>query len=193
MLLHCFLLTARNASPHSDGQTPSVSRVHARKIRIPGGRADPIDGSIGAASELSSDDTQKLVSGMGARASQRRARALGLCAIRETFEETGLKLARPGAENALSLNGANYPANKDWLAFLEGGALPALGDLRYFARAITPRKCTSFRHALFIAFRDSLPELASQKLVPSGELQDLDWVAVDEVDKLDVARITRQF
>jgi 8-oxo-dGTP pyrophosphatase MutT (NUDIX family) len=148
------------------------------KYVFPGGRADPIDGSIGAASELSSDDTQKLVSGMGARASQRRARALGLCAIRETFEETGLKLARPGAENALSLNGANYPANKDWLAFLEGGALPALGDLRYFARAITPPgNVRRFDTRFFIAFRDSLPELASQKLVPSGELQDLDWVA----------------
>jgi 8-oxo-dGTP pyrophosphatase MutT (NUDIX family) len=134
------------------------------KYVFPGGRADPIDGSIGAASELSSDDTQKLVSGMGARASQRRARALGLCAIRETFEETGLKLARPGA----------------------------LGDLRYFARAITPPgNVRRFDTRFFIAFRDSLPELASQKLVPSGELQDLDWVAVDDVDKLDVARITQ--
>jgi len=170
---------------------PSLAFMPGKYV-FPGGRADPIDGSIGAASELSSDDTQKLVSGMGARASQRRARALGLCAIRETFEETGLKLARPGAENALSLNGANYPANKDWLAFLEGGALPALGDLRYFARAITPPgNVRRFDTRFFIAFRDSLPELASQKLVPSGELQDLDWVAVDDVDKLDVARITQ--
>lgn len=162
------------------------------KYVFPGGRADPGDGSINAATELSTDDTHKLLSGMGARASQRRARALGLCAIRETFEETGLKLAQPLSGQPLSSNGTNFPANKDWLNFLAGGALPALSALRYFARAITPPgNVRRFDTRFFIAFRDSLPELASQKLVPSGELQDLNWVAIDEVDKLDVARITQ--
>lgn len=162
------------------------------KFVFPGGKADPGDGRITAASELSTEDTIKLVTGMGSRASQRRARALGLCAIRETFEETGLRFARRAERGTMSLNHDNAPANRDWLSFLEGGALPALGELRYFARAITPPgNIRRFDARFFIAFRDSLPELANQKIVPGGELQDLNWVAIDEVDKLDVARITQ--
>ena len=177
------------------------------KFVFPGGRADAVDGAIAAATELSQNDTQKLMTGMGTRASQRRARALGLCAIRETFEETGLRIARassdkhssgkrsseqPHSAEALSSADIIMPDNKDWCAFLERGALPALGDLRYFARAVTPPgNVRRFDARFFIAFRDSLPELESATLVPSGELEDLDWVAIDEVDKLDVARITQ--
>lgn len=167
------------------------------KFVFPGGRADAVDGAIAAATELSHNDTQKLMTGMGTRATQRRARALGLCAIRETFEETGLRIARGSAEkfsSAKRLSSANIimPDNKDWCAFLERGALPALGDLRYFARAVTPPgDVRRFDARFFIAFRDSLPELERATLVPSGELEDLDWVAIDEVDKLDVARITQ--
>ncbi|MND80833.1 NUDIX domain protein [compost metagenome] len=172
------------------------------KFVFPGGRADAVDGAIAAATELSPNDTQKLMTGMGARASLRRARALGLCAIRETFEETGLRIARasldkpsfdqPFSAKRLSSGNIIMPDNKDWCAFLEHGALPALGDLRYFARAVTPPgNVRRFDARFFIVFRDSLPELETAKLVPSGELEDLDWVAIDEVDKLDVARITQ--
>lgn len=167
------------------------------KFVFPGGRADAVDGAVAAATELSQNDTQKLMTGMGTRASQRRARALGLCAIRETFEETGLRIARtssapPSSAKRLSSASVIMPDNKDWCAFLERGALPALGDLRYFARAVTPPgNVRRFDARFFIAFRDSLPELESASLVPSGELEDLDWVAIDEVDKLDVARITQ--
>ena len=170
---------------------PSLAFMPGKYV-FPGGRADPGDGSMAAASELTAEDTVKLVTGMGTRATLRRARALGLCAIRETFEETGLRFARQNHQVAMSSNGGNSPANKDWLSFLEGGALPALGDLRYFARAITPPgNVRRFDARFFIAFRDSLPELPKQKLVPGGELQDLNWVSIDEVDKLDVARITQ--
>ncbi|MFD1198906.1 NUDIX hydrolase [Brucella gallinifaecis] len=170
---------------------PSLAFMPGKYV-FPGGRADSNDGNIKAATELSAEDTIKLVNGMGSRASQRRARALGLCAIRETFEETGLKFARVAATRNLSSKGINYSANKNWIEFLDGGALPALSALRYFARAITPPgNIRRFDTRFFIAFRDSMPELASQRLVPSGELQDLDWVAIDEVDKLDVARITQ--
>ncbi|KAA9368955.1 NUDIX hydrolase [Ochrobactrum quorumnocens] len=172
------------------------------KFVFPGGRADAGDGAVAAATELSQNDTQKLMTGMGTRASQRRARALGLCAIRETFEETGLRIARTSFDKPTSdqtssaqrLPSTNIimPDNKDWCAFLERGALPALGDLRYFARAVTPPgNVRRFDARFFIAFRDSLPELERASLVPSGELEDLDWVAIDEVDKLDVARITQ--
>ncbi|MBV2143311.1 NUDIX hydrolase [Falsochrobactrum sp. TDYN1] len=156
------------------------------KFVFPGGRTDPVDGDVVAASELNTNDSKKLLCGMGARPSKRRARALGLSAIRETFEETGLRIARPSSNNIV------LPDNEDWCAFLADGMLPALGDLRYFARAVTPPgHVRRYDTRFFIVFRDSLPGLESQKLVPSGELDDLDWVAIDEVDQLDVPRITQ--
>ncbi|WP_080112877.1 NUDIX hydrolase [Brucella abortus] len=143
-------------------------------------------GAIAAASELSQNDTQKLLKGMGARASLRRARALGLCAIRETFEETGLRIAHPASAHIVP------PKHEDWCAFLERGMLPQLDSLRYFARAVTPPgNVRRFDTRFFIAFRDSLPEVETQKLVPSGELEDLDWVLIDQIEKLDLARITQ--
>ncbi len=156
------------------------------KFVFPGGRADPVDGAIAAAAELNNNDVAKLLAGMGARASLRRARALGLCAIRETFEETGLRIGQAtSAPIAL-------PTHRDWSAFLDNGVMPALNSLRYFARAVTPPdNVRRFDTRFFIAFRDHIPELDGQSLVPGGELEDLDWVCIDQIDKLDVAHITQ--
>lgn len=163
------------------------------KFVFPGGRADSIDGAIAAANELSHDDTRKLLDGMGSRPSMRRARALGLCAIRETFEETGLRVAYPVADDSSAEPPRGLPANhQDWRAFLGRGALPALSSLRYFARAVTPPEhIRRFDTRFFIAFCDSLPEFGKQQLAPSGELENLDWVSIDDVAKLDVALITQ--
>lgn len=162
------------------------------KFVFPGGRADSIDGAIAAASELSQDDTRKLMHGMGSRPSMRRARALGLCAIRETFEETGLRVAHPVNASAAAEPPLGLPANhQDWRAFLGQGALPTLSSLRYFARAVTPPEhVRRFDTRFFIAFCDSLPEFDKQELAPSGELENLHWVSMDDASKLDVARIT---
>ncbi len=115
----------------------------------------------------------------------RRARALGLCAIRETFEETGLRIGQ-----AISAPVA-LPTHHDWSTFLDKGMMPALDSLRYFARAVTPRTMFAVSTPVFIAFRDHIPELDQQPLVPSGELEDLDWVSIDQIDTLDVAHITQ--
>lgn len=156
------------------------------KFVFPGGRTDRADGMIRAATELCPPDADKLLAGMGVRASARRARALGLCAIRETFEETGLRLGYATPEQVMA------PAQADWRAFFDGGMLPALDSLRYFARAVTPPdNVRRFDTRFFMAFRDDIPELDGQALVPSGELEDLDWVSIDDTDKLDVVHITQ--
>ena len=55
------------------------------------------------------------------------------CAIREVWEETGLRLAAP------SCTGTRFSqADSSWRAFLEDGLLPAAGGLVYFFRAVTP-------------------------------------------------------
>lgn len=176
------------------GSSPRIlmGRRHASlafmpgKYVFPGGRADPVDGAIAASTELNDTDIVKLLAGMGSRASPRRARALGLCAIRETFEETGLRIGQSALTPIAS------PAHHDWSAFLDTGLVPALHSLRYFARAVTPPdNVRRFDTRFFIAFRDHIPELDEQPLVPSGELEDLDWVSIDQIDRLDVARITQ--
>lgn len=156
------------------------------KFVFPGGRADPMDGAIGATAELNNNDVAKLLAGMGTRASLRRARALGLCAIRETFEETGLRIGQAASAPVI------LPAHSDWSAFFDNGMIPVLSSLRYFARAVTPPdNVRRFDTRFFIAFRDHIPELDGQPLVPSGELEDLDWVSIDQIDRLDVAHITQ--
>ncbi len=156
------------------------------KFVFPGGRADPMDGAITATTELHDNDIAKLMAGMGARASLRRARALGLCAIRETFEETGLRIGQAASTPI------TFPAHRDWAAFLDDGTIPALSSLRYFARAVTPPdNVRRFDTRFFMAFRDHIPELDGQPLVPSGELEDLDWVSIDQIDKRDVPHITQ--
>ena len=145
-----------------------------------------MDGAIGATAELHNNDVAKLLAGMGARASLRRARALGLCAIRETFEETGLRIGQAASAPVI------LPAHSDWSAFFDNGMIPALSSLRYFARAVTPPdNVRRFDTRFFIAYRDHIPELDGQPLVPSGELEDLDWVSIDQIDRLDVAHITQ--
>ena len=60
------------------------------------------------------------------------ARAIALAAIRETFEETGLAIGVSG-------NGAPDKAPPGvWARFAATGVYPALNDIDFLARAITP-------------------------------------------------------
>src|SRR3954470_1977930 len=60
---------------------------------FPGGRVEAADARMPSASELNSRAAAKLMLGANAR----KARALALAAVRETFEETGLMLGVKGA------------------------------------------------------------------------------------------------
>src|SRR5690606_18915148 len=75
--------------------------------------------------ELSADVARRLEAELPAR----RARAVALAAVRETFEETGLILGR--AAPAATVAGP-------WREYRQAGALPDLSVLSYIARAITP-------------------------------------------------------
>ena len=63
----------------------------ASKWVFPGGRIERADFTAADAGSLSHDAARRLEAEMPAR----RARALALAAVRETFEETGLILGRP--------------------------------------------------------------------------------------------------
>jgi 8-oxo-dGTP pyrophosphatase MutT (NUDIX family) len=153
------------------------------KFVFPGGRTDPGDGSVPAATELDPVDTEKLLSGMGARATTRRVRALALAAIRETYEEAGLLLGRKTAFDH---------AHGDWKAFVERGVAPDLSALRFVARAITPPgRVRRFDTRFFVAFREAIAESLPEGTGPSGELEDLHWLTFEDAVALDLPPITR--
>jgi 8-oxo-dGTP pyrophosphatase MutT (NUDIX family) len=105
-------------------------------------------------------------------------RALALTAVRETFEETGLLIGRPGAGAA---------ASSGWQAFFATGHVPALDRLTYVYRAITPPMAVMRFHARFF-LADAAH--ATGTLGGSGELLDLAWYPRSEALKLPIADVT---
>jgi 8-oxo-dGTP pyrophosphatase MutT (NUDIX family) len=149
----------------------------ASKWVFPGGRIDRSDFTAASAS----DPHPKTDAALGRELLPRRARALMLTAVRETFEETGLLLATPAPP--MSVAGP-------WREFRAAGALPDLAALRYIARAITPPGRTRrFDARFFLADAEAL--LAPEPTAGSGELDEIAWLPLDEARALDLPAITR--
>jgi len=151
---------------------------------FPGGRVDPADGSMEASSELHPIIEKKIVDHLRRRPSKRRARALALASLRETYEEAGLLLGEDGQLDTKS----NHP---DWAAFAKHGVVPTLDSLRLVARAITPPGRTRRFDAWFFATQAKhIAQRLPEGQWPSGELQDLHWLTIDDAMKLELPVIT---
>lgn len=114
--------------------------------------------------------------------SSSRATALGVAAVRETFEETGLRLA--------ASSDASFPPSADptWHAFAHDGSIPDLSGLHFLCRAITPpRRPKRFNARFFLAEADHL----DHRTEGSGELHDLQWFTLDEIAELPLPLITQ--
>ena len=149
----------------------------AAKWVFPGGRIDRSDFSAAAANDLPAADMARLTRETPAR----RARALALAAVRETFEETGLLLAAPAP--AASVAGS-------WREFRATGALPDLAALSYVARAITPPGRTRRFDARFF-MADARALLHPEPTAGSGELDEIAWLPLVNARSLDLPAITR--
>lgn len=181
------LLIVRNhGGARSRGQTGAPRVLMGRRHRghafmpdkwvFPGGRIDRADFAVPAASEL----RPEVAVALERTAPLRRARALACAAIRETFEETGLLLARP----AVTPRRAG-----PWGAFLAHGQ-PDLAALDFVARAITPPARTRrFDARFFMADAGALISLVPG--TGSGELDELAWFDWDAAAALDLPQITR--
>ncbi len=171
-----------------DGKTPRVlmGRRHGghafmpSKWVFPGGRVDRADFTAPSANGLPSDAEDKLR--LTARhASPLLPRALAMAAIRETFEEAGLLLAKDAPPR---------PGAGPWREFLEAGALPDLSALSFVARAITPPyRPRRFDARFFMARAEDL--LSLERRPDCGELDEIAWVGLDEAAGLDLPNITR--
>jgi 8-oxo-dGTP pyrophosphatase MutT (NUDIX family) len=144
---------------------------------FPGGRIDRSDFRAPSASELKPQVAARLERVLAPH----RARALALAAIRETFEEAGLLLARPAPPRA---------AAGPWREFLGLGALPDLAALDLIARAITPPvRPKRFDARFFMAEADRLISL--ERRPDCGELDEIAWVELAEAQGLELPNITR--
>ncbi|WP_332656491.1 NUDIX hydrolase [Brevundimonas sp.] len=149
----------------------------AAKWVFPGGRVERADHSAAFATDLADADAIRLHREM----TPRRARALALAAVRETFEETGLLLAEPAPPASVA---------GPWREFRAAGALPDLAALRYIARAITPPgRSRRFDARFFMADASAL--LHPEPTAGSGELDEIAWLPLADARSLDLPAITR--
>ncbi len=161
------ILMGRRAAGH--GFMPS-------KIVFPGGRVERSDSFAPVATPLPPEISAVLERHLHPR----RAHAVAAAAIRETFEETGLMLARPAAA-------ARAP--RGWEAFAAHGLGADCAPLRLVARAITPPyHHKRFDAWFFLARADDLVDLPHHDA--SGELEDLAWLSFAQARASDIPRIT---
>lgn len=144
---------------------------------FPGGRVDAGDARVPTPFALTDPVQQRL----GRSLTVARSRGVAMAAVRETWEETGLLLARP-LETPLRTR------SPGWKAFYREGLAPALDRVSYFARAITPpNNVRRFDARFFLAdARHCLGSLRS-----NGELENLQWVNFADAGKLPMIGITR--
>lgn len=138
------------------GRRVAAHRFMPNMYVFPGGRIDPADARAPVLRDLAPDVAARL---------GRQARAIGVAAIRETHEETGLVLGRE----------------------VDGRVEADLSGLDVLARAITPPDSPIRFHARFLVAR---AEGATGMLGGSGELVELGFRPLDEALRLPLADIT---
>jgi 8-oxo-dGTP pyrophosphatase MutT (NUDIX family) len=147
---------------------------------FPGGRVDAGDMRLALATDFRPEVRVKVAAGVG----RLRARALGLAAIRETFEETGLLVG----ERSAAMPRTRSPA---WRRFLTHGVIPNLEVLDFIARAITPPgRPRRFDARFFMADAGHIAHCLDAESA-TGELLKLVWLTFAEALAADVLPITR--
>jgi len=157
------------------------------KFVFPGGRVDPVDRKMANTTHLDPRVEDRLMRAVQ-RPSPRRARALVLAAIRETFEETGLLLGLPEG-NMTGREG--LAMSTVWATFAQAGAHPDLANIHFVARAITPPgRPRRFDTRFFTADAGTVTHRVEGVVGPDTELVELVWVPIGEAKRLDMPAIT---
>ncbi len=111
------------------------------KFVFPGGRIEPLDRVMPAASELHPETQKKLLERVQAPGDA-FARGMALAAVREMAEETGLLLGVKRDEPPAA-------PGEIWADFAKARVHPDLAHIHFIARAVTPpRRPTPLRHAV---------------------------------------------
>lgn len=144
---------------------------------VPGGRVDRSDRVVGSDRVIGGDPHPDVARHLGGPAPASFIHA----ALRETFEETGLLVGRPGA-----LPAGIAPAPL-WKAYADAGMAPDLAGFDYVCRAITP---VGSRRRYNTRFFLGDGALAAGELAGDGELEDLAWRPFGALSGLTLVDVT---
>jgi 8-oxo-dGTP pyrophosphatase MutT (NUDIX family) len=158
------------------GERSSGHVFYPHHYVFPGGRVDRGDGFVIPEKDLRPEVLKRLT----ASATERRARALALAAVRETFEETGLVIGSKAPK-------PKRPP-KGWDTFYETGFGPSLDGLTYIYRAVTPpERPRRFNARFFVTEYERVSVVAD---VEQDELLKLQWRDIDSALQLKIRPIT---
>jgi NUDIX domain. len=144
---------------------------------FPGGRIDRSDYRAPFATDLKPETAAVF----DAHLKVGKGRALALAAVRETWEEAGLLLARQAPAP---------PRTGPWRPFVQQGALPDLEALEVIARAVTPPSVGK-RFDTWFLMADAERLMSLERQPDCGELEEIAWVEFGEALDLPLPTVTR--
>jgi 8-oxo-dGTP pyrophosphatase MutT (NUDIX family) len=163
------------------GQRGSAAAFMPDKFVFPGGAIDPDDAAV---SEETPEDAATLQR-LALETRPEVARALPYTAVREMWEETGLRLGRPDPA------AAGRPVPPGWGAFFRSGVVPDVRLLRFVFRAVTPPgRPRRFDARFFLLDADDAGAGHDMDWVGDGELNHVQWLAIPEARALPLPFIT---
>lgn len=160
------------------GERSSGHVFYPHHYVFPGGRVDRSDTYVRPATPLQPHVLERLAQ----TATPKRAQALALAAVRETFEEAGLLVGQP--------HGGAVPKRmpQGWAEFYATGMAPALDGLSYVYRAVTPPgRPRRFNARFFVTEAERVHGATDES---SGELLKLRWLSIPEALDLKIRPIT---
>ena len=158
------------------GRRGSKARFKPGVYVFPGGIVERADYRVKPKKKLKAASVKL----MGVGGSARKANAIAMAAVRESFEEAGLFFGETG-----DLGNSNH---KTWSEFASRGMTPDLYKLDYLGRAITPSIQPIRFHARF--FSIAYDEMIGS-LLGDGELEDLRWVKLDQSEGLEMMLVQK--
>ncbi|MDR3373875.1 MAG: NUDIX hydrolase [Ancalomicrobiaceae bacterium] len=151
---------------------------------FPGGKVDAADSRVRLAGDYHPAVLEKLLHDMKGPKTLARARAFGVAALRETYEEAGIFVG-------CSRSGGDTATAPGLAAFAAAGVEPNLAPFRLIARAITPPgRPRRFDTRFFAVGADDIAATTADGLGPSGELEDVAWLTFEAAGRLQLPPIT---
>lgn len=161
------------------GKRSSTAAFMPSKYVFPGGSWEEMDNEAPIAKPLSEKDRLLLE-----LSTSKIFRAnLAVTAVRELWEETGLRLSSPTDVESFS---------SEWKNFCQSQCAPDLSNLKFFFRAITPPgRSRRFDARFFLCDAVHISNDLDDFTEASSELSELRWVDVNKTDILELPTITK--
>ncbi|MDO6482772.1 NUDIX hydrolase [Shimia thalassica] len=174
------VLRDRESDPHIlMGQRGAKAAFMPNKFVFPGGAVDAADADIPLATQMPDLCRERLCE----QAEAALVHPLGVAAVRELWEETGLILGQPGSWD--------MPPPEDWVSFAATGHLPSAHALQFVFRAITPPgRPRRFDARFFLLDADEIASDPDDFSHACDELSHLQWIPMKKAREFDLPFIT---